>query len=367
MCCGSLMSTLFLHFRQYPLTAITLSFCWLLEGPGAPKIGLMIAQPPEFTLYSKTGAKLALTPPLGRGGSRLFSVARHDDAGVVSAEPKGVGQRDADVGVPSLAGDVVEITFGVRRREVDGGRDHLVADRQRKDNGLYGARGTHHVAGHRLRAADSQPVGVLAEHAVNSVGLELVVHGSAGPVCVDIVHPLRSNLGFAECPLHREHGAVALGRRGHVEGVVARAVADYLGVDACPTALGVLQLFQQEGSGPFGNHKARTIAIKGARCLGWVLVLREGPHGTKACIDDRDEPGLGSARDDRWRIPPADRLKGLSHSATSGGAGRDHRHVRATQAESDGDMPRRRVDQHVLAEGRADPFQPARLAAALLL
>jgi hypothetical protein len=46
-----------LHFRQYPLTAITLSFCWLLEGPGAPKIGLMIAQPPQFALYSKIAPK----------------------------------------------------------------------------------------------------------------------------------------------------------------------------------------------------------------------------------------------------------------------------------------------------------------------
>src|ERR1700738_3789533 len=48
-------------------------------------------------------------------------------------------------------------------------------------------------------------------------GSNLVVHRRAGPVRIDVVAPLGFDLGLAQGPLHRQHGAVALGRCGHVE------------------------------------------------------------------------------------------------------------------------------------------------------
>src|ERR1700687_4306706 len=95
-------------------------------------------------------------------------------------------------------------------------------------------------------------------------------------------------------------------------------------------------------------------------------MLRQRPHRAEPGVDDRDQDGLGPAGHDRRCVPPADRLTRLSHGATPGRAGRHHRHVWATQPECDGDMPRGGVDEHVLNEGRTDPFQPALLEDALL-
>src|ERR1700694_999094 len=202
---------------------------------------------------------------------------------------------------------------------------------------------------------------------MNGVGFELVVQWCAGTVRIDVVDPLGFDLGLAQGPLHRQHGAVALGRCGHVEGVVARAIADHLSVDPRAALLGMFQLLEQKRPGPFRDHKAVAIAIEGARRLGWVLVLGERPHGAEPGVDDRDQHGFRFTGHDRLRVAPTHRLKGLSHGATPGRAGRDYRHVRATQPKRNRNMPRGGVDQHVLNKGGADPFQPTLLEDTLLL
>ena len=113
------------------------------------------------------------------------------------SEPEGVGKRDPDVGMARLCGNVVEIALRVFRMQVDRRRDHLVADGQGADHRFHCARRPHHVAGHRLGAADRQPLGVLAEYAVNGVGLEFIVQRRAGTVGVDVVDALRLDPGFA--------------------------------------------------------------------------------------------------------------------------------------------------------------------------
>src|SRR6266568_7882938 len=100
---------------------MTLSFAGYVTPRGAPKIGLMIAQPSNSTRIQKTRQK--------RAGLGLTGVAGEDHARVVATKAKGIRQRDADDGASRLHRDIVEIALGVGGLQVDRWRDHLVADR----------------------------------------------------------------------------------------------------------------------------------------------------------------------------------------------------------------------------------------------
>src|SRR5438445_12814724 len=119
---------------------------------------------------------------------------------------------------------------------------------------------------------------MLPEDATDGVRLEFVVQGSSGPVRVDVVDPLRLDLGLAKRSLHGQHGAVTLRGGGHVEGVVARAVADHLGVDARPSVAGVLQLLEQEGSGALRADDAIALLVERAGRLSWIPRLGKRPN-----------------------------------------------------------------------------------------
>ena len=73
-----------------------------------------------------------------------------------------------------LVRHVVEIALGVGRLVVDRRRDDARLDRHRRDGGFQAAGGAEEVAGHRLRRADGDLVGVLAEHALDGDRLGLV-------------------------------------------------------------------------------------------------------------------------------------------------------------------------------------------------
>src|SRR5207237_1277366 len=94
-------------------------------------------------------------------------------------------------------------------------------------------------------------------------GLELVGDRRSRPVGVDVVASLRPDLRLAQSTGHRQDRAFAFRWRRHVEGVVARAVADYLRVDSRVPPERVLQLLQQEGTGAFEDHEAVAISIEG--------------------------------------------------------------------------------------------------------
>src|SRR5205823_9668615 len=174
------------------------------------------------------------------------------------------------------------------------------------------------------------------------------------------------DLGLAKRSLHGQHGAVTLRGSGHVEGVVAGAVANHLRVDARSSMASVLQLLEKEGSGALGDDEAVPLLVEGARRLCRIVVLGKGPHRAEPRIDDPNEASLRATGDDRLGIAAADRFERLPDGAAAGGAGGDHRHIRAPQAQRDRDMPRGGVGQHVLDEGRADALEAALLEDALL-
>src|SRR5688500_9447589 len=204
---------------------------------------LIVATPetPATRLAQKVGTSLPMgvTAPspvttARRAGSRggggrvtLVLVAAEDDAAVVPAEPHRVGERHPHVGGARFVGDVVEgeLRVGVpvadRRREA-AGRQHLGAH-----VGLDRSRGSHGMAGHRLCAADGQPIGVLAEHVANGHRLESVIERRAGSVRVDVVDLFGTDAGPRQ---RRTHGALvalaAVGRRRHVVRIGRGAVSE---------------------------------------------------------------------------------------------------------------------------------------------
>src|ERR1043166_7285010 len=70
-----------------------------------------------------------------------------DDAGVVTAESKGVVDDARDFALPRLVGNVVQIAFRIRCLEVDGRGHDIGLNRFGANQHLYGAGGTQHVAG----------------------------------------------------------------------------------------------------------------------------------------------------------------------------------------------------------------------------
>src|SRR5712691_9361691 len=59
--------------------------CWLLNAQGAPKIRLIIAQPPEFDSYSKIRPKIVHPhrsfPPPARGGGSGWGLSQGSERG----------------------------------------------------------------------------------------------------------------------------------------------------------------------------------------------------------------------------------------------------------------------------------------------
>src|SRR3970040_1132115 len=72
----------------------------------------------------------------------------------------------------------------------------LVAQGEDGKDRLDGAGGAHHVPGHRLRRADGEAVGVLAEDLLEGQRLDAVVHRRAGAVGVDVADKRAVDLGL---------------------------------------------------------------------------------------------------------------------------------------------------------------------------
>ena len=71
----------------------------------------------------------------------------------------------------------VQIALIIRVVQVDGGRRHLIAQRQYRDDRLDGAGGTQQVTGHRLGGADHQGFGMLAKHRFHAAQFGHVTQG----------------------------------------------------------------------------------------------------------------------------------------------------------------------------------------------
>ena len=93
---------------------------------------------------------------------------------------------------------------------------------------------------------------------------------------INIPDLLRRHTGVAQRLLQAEGDPARLRvRLGHVVGIRAHAVADDLSVNGGPTALRLLELFQDEHPSTFAQHKAVAPFIKRATgLLGGIVACR---------------------------------------------------------------------------------------------
>src|SRR6266849_9252574 len=106
------------------------------------------------------------------------------------------------MGVASLVGDVVQITFWIGFIEVDGRGEIVVAEREHGNGRLDRARRPERMAVHRLRPTNRYPVGLLTENRLDGLRLHRIVEGCAAGVRVDISDLLDSQTPFVKSQRH---------------------------------------------------------------------------------------------------------------------------------------------------------------------
>ena len=160
---------------------------------------------------------------------------------------------------------VVDFLIVVTLLVVDGGGHDVVLHSQYGSHSLNGTGGTQQVTGHRLRRADVEFVGSLAEYLLDGFGLGDVAHVGRGTVNVDIVDVLGLEVGIGQGTLHHELGTQSLGvGGGDVVGVGAHALANHLSVDLGTTCLGVLQFLKDETAGTLAHDESVAAGAEGA-------------------------------------------------------------------------------------------------------
>ena len=135
--------------------------------------------------------------------------------------------------------------------------------------------------------------------------------------------------------------------------VVRGAVAEHLGVDRGATRPRRLELLDDEHARALAHDEAGPRRVEGPRRARRVLVLGDEPaHGAEPGQDQRVHAGLGAAGEHGVGVAAAHELGRLADRVGAGRARRDDGVVRPADAERDGELAARRVDEHVRQEVR---------------
>ena len=200
------------------------------------------------------------------------------------------------------------------------------------------------MAGHGLGGTDHHATGLLAQGRLDGVGLIGVAQRRGGAVCVEVVDLVGIDAGVAH---GREHGparAVHVGG-GHVAGVRAHAIASQFGVDPRAPGLGMLIFFKHQHASALTEHETVAILVPGTRCGRRVVIAgRQRSHGGKAAHAQRRDGGFSTAGDHHVGVAVFNQATRLTDAVQAGGAGRDHRQIRALEAKAHGHMTRDHVD-----------------------
>ena len=247
---------------------------------------------------------------------------------VVAAEAEAVGDGGAHRLRHPLLGHVVQVAGRVRLVEVGRRRVELLVERLGHDHRLRPAGAAEQVADHRLGRRYLEPVGVLAEHALDGGGLDRVVERGGGAVGVDVVHLVRRQAGGTDRHAHGRLRAQPFGvGGGEVKRVAGGAVAGQLGVGPGPAGGGVLGRFQHQDAGPFAENEAVAILVeRPAGVLGIVVEAgRQRLQVAEPRERDRRDQRLRPAGHHHVAHPRADAAQGAADGVGGRGAGRgDH-------------------------------------------
>ena len=143
--------------------------------------------------------------------------------------------------------------------------------------GFDAARRSQQVAGRRPGGGDGQPVGVVAENALDRPDIGNVAERRRGAVGIDVVDPFRRDHGVVERRLHHPRRAVAFEfRRRHVVGVCAHAATQDFGIGMGAAGQSRLALLQDQHPGALAKNEAVAADIPGpGRPVRLVVAHRE--------------------------------------------------------------------------------------------
>ncbi|MNO92337.1 hypothetical protein D3C76_839090 [compost metagenome] len=149
----------------------------------------------------------------------------------------------------------------------------------------------------------------------------------------------------------RHHGAASavsiLRAGGKVIGIGAGAIPHQLHYGGGAPGQGVFQGLNHQDPGPFAHHKPVAVDIERAGGRLGIIGIggRQGAGGGKPAQTDAIYGGFGPATDGDVCLTAANEAGGVTNGLHPGGAGRDRRPERPLEAEVDGDMACRHVDQ----------------------
>ncbi|MNQ80061.1 hypothetical protein D3C85_950260 [compost metagenome] len=165
---------------------------------------------------------------------------------------------------------------------------------------------------------------------------------------IEVLDIRRLNAGLSQGRHHGAACAVAIfGTGGEVIGVGTGAIAHQLHYGGGAPGQGVFQGFNHQDPGPFAHDKPIAVDIERTGGRFGIIGIggRQGAGRGKPAQADAVYGGLGPATDGDVGLTAANESGGVANGLHPCGAGRDRCPERPFEAEVDGDMARRHVDQ----------------------
>src|SRR5687767_5180787 len=196
------------------------------------------------------------------------------------AEAEAVAQGRSRVALDRLVRRVVEVELGVRGLVVYRRRDRTLLDRHDRDDALDRAGSAEHVSGAGLRRAYADVGRMLAENGFDRLRLVQVVGKRRGSVRIDVLDVAQTKTSIVHRPAHGTLGPFAVRRwSGQVVRISCRTVTDNLAVDTRVTALGMLELLEDEDRAAFAHHEPVTRRVEwSGGALRRVVALGQRLH-----------------------------------------------------------------------------------------
>lgn len=285
------------------------------------------------------------------------------------AKAEAIAQRSVDLHWACGVRNVIQVACRIGKLVIDRWRSRLVFDREYGRYGFDRSGSTEQVTCHRLRRADRDLVGVLAEEYLNGIGLGDVALWRRRAMDVDVINVGRFQVRAFDRHAHRTDRAFAA-RRGlsDVVSISRKPKAYEFGVDLRSTIPSMIEFLENERGTAFAHDEAITLNVEGsARLFGSIVSRRERLHGIEPADRHRTDHGFRTASDDHVRETAFDEHRRVDDRVVARCAGARRCVIRPFEAVAYRDISSANIaDQH-RHEERRDPVWASRFKHRLLL
>ena len=201
---------------------------------------------------------------------------------------------------------------------------------------------------------------MVTKHCFDGAGFGHVVEWGTRAVGIDVINGEGIDARFADGHFHgpRRTGTIVT-RGNHVFGIVAITIPNHLGDDRGTTAQGMLEFFEDDGTGAFGQYEAVTAGVEWFAGRGGVFVVTsQTTHIGKRRHNYGYNRRFGTASNNHVGVITADGFECFADVVATRRTGRHDCHVGTKSAGLDGDVARRRIVNHVGNEGGGDTPRP---------